>query len=329
MKCAFGLLAASLLVACDAPSDRTGGALAARSTRMIQTSPSVSLEVVDWGGRGPELVFLTGIGHTAHVFDEFAPAFTDSFHVLGITRRGYGASSGQLPASNVDTLVADITAVLDTLNVSSVVLVGHSIAGEEMTRFGEVNGTRCAGLIYLDAAYDRTVNDALFKAHPIPAAPPMRSSDSSSVATVRAYWARIIGVLLPESEIRALSRIDTSGRYMGDVTADSLGQRIFGAVRTPRWDRVQCRSLAIYSMADSTADLLPYYSELDSTGRGQADAFVNAWAPLNAASRTQFKQHPLNEVVEMRAGHYLFLQHPEEVARAMRRFLSGKRRPAA
>ena len=59
---------------------------------MTRLAPTVSLEVVDWGGRGTPLVFLAGLGSTAHVFDDFAPQFTDSFHVVGITRRGFGAS---------------------------------------------------------------------------------------------------------------------------------------------------------------------------------------------------------------------------------------------
>ena len=129
--------------------------------RMTAVSPRVTLEVLDWGGRGPALVFLAGGGNTAHVFDTFAPQLTDRFHVVGITRRGFGASSGSPPPNNLDTLVADITATLDTLGLREVVLIGHSIAGEEMTRFAELHGTRCAGLVYLDAAYDRSGIDTL------------------------------------------------------------------------------------------------------------------------------------------------------------------------
>src|SRR4051812_49978791 len=101
----------------------------APTIRMTRIARTVSLEVVDWGGHGPPLVFLAGLGGTAHGFDDFAPQFTDSFHVVGITRRGFGASSGSPPPSDLDTLVGDITAVLDTLGLRQVVLVGHSIAG--------------------------------------------------------------------------------------------------------------------------------------------------------------------------------------------------------
>jgi alpha/beta hydrolase family protein len=59
----------------------------------VDVADGVRLEVVDWGGRGRTVVFLSGIGNTAHVFDQFAPQFTDRFRVIGITRRGFGASS--------------------------------------------------------------------------------------------------------------------------------------------------------------------------------------------------------------------------------------------
>src|SRR5262245_23680285 len=94
--------------------------------RMISVSPGVSLQVLDWGGRGRPLVFLAGLGNTAHVFDDFAPQFTDRFHVLGITRRGFGASAGAEPANNLDTLVADVVAVLGPLKAGSLLLLRHS-----------------------------------------------------------------------------------------------------------------------------------------------------------------------------------------------------------
>src|SRR5262249_8614229 len=42
----------------------------------------ITLHYVDWGGSGPALLFLTGLGDSAHAFDGMAPAFTDAFHVL-------------------------------------------------------------------------------------------------------------------------------------------------------------------------------------------------------------------------------------------------------
>ena len=59
--------------------------------------PGVALHYVNWGGTGPVLVFLTGLGDSARAFDSLAPRFTDRARVLGLTRRGQGQSDA--PAS--------------------------------------------------------------------------------------------------------------------------------------------------------------------------------------------------------------------------------------
>ena len=313
----------ALAVACGPRSDADERRPPAThpGSNLTKVSPGVTLEVVDWGGRGPALVFLAGLGNTVHVFDDFAPAFTDRFHVLGITRRGFGASSGALPPTSLDTLVADIKAVLDTLNLESAVLVGHSIAGEEMTRFAELNPDRCAGLVYLDAAYDRMGLPPILAR--IPGAPVMRPRDSASRSSVRAYVRRVAGVDFPETEITANARFDSTGRYVGDVTPDSVAWRVIAAVRRPPYDRVKCRALAIYAIPESSADILPYYQELSAARRREVDALLGEFASLASASRAVFKSFPQNRTVELaRANHYVFLQRPQEVTREMRSFLA-------
>ena len=42
------------------------------TVRFVDLAPDVRLEVLDWGGTGRDVVLLTGSGHTAHVYDEFA-----------------------------------------------------------------------------------------------------------------------------------------------------------------------------------------------------------------------------------------------------------------
>jgi pimeloyl-ACP methyl ester carboxylesterase len=63
------------------------------TVQFITVDDNVKLEVLDWSGSGRPLVLLSGLGNTAHVFDEFAPKLTSDYHVYGITRRGFGASS--------------------------------------------------------------------------------------------------------------------------------------------------------------------------------------------------------------------------------------------
>src|SRR5215208_6448256 len=66
---------------------------AGHKVTFVTVEPGVELEVLDWGGTGETLVLLAGGGDTAHVYDQFAHQFTDRFHVVGITRRGFGRSS--------------------------------------------------------------------------------------------------------------------------------------------------------------------------------------------------------------------------------------------
>ena len=141
-------------------------------TMSITVDDNVKLEVLDWGGSGRSLVFLAGLGDTAHVFDEFAPKLTEKYHVYGITRRGFGASSAPIPSSanySADRLGDDVLAVIDSLKLDRPVLVGHSMAGEELSSVGSRHPDKVAGLIYLEAAYsyayyDRAQGDLLLDA---------------------------------------------------------------------------------------------------------------------------------------------------------------------
>jgi non-heme chloroperoxidase len=122
----------------------------------VTVEKDVKLEVLDWGGSGRPVVLLTGLGNTAHVFDKFAPKLTANYHVYGITRRGFGASS-KPPLDNgnyaADRLGDDVLAVIASLKIDKPVLAGHSIAGEELSSIGSRHPEKVAGLIYLDASF--------------------------------------------------------------------------------------------------------------------------------------------------------------------------------
>ncbi len=124
--------------------------------RFIEVEPGVELEVLDWGGTGRPVVLIEGLGSTAHTFESFAADLNKSFHVYGVTRRGYGASSAPMPTSSnysAERLGDDVIAVLDSLQLKSPILIGHSFGGEELSSIGSRRSERIAGLVYLDAGY--------------------------------------------------------------------------------------------------------------------------------------------------------------------------------
>src|SRR5205823_1967042 len=110
------------------------------------------LHYLDWGGRGPTIVFLPGMCHTAHVFDELAPRFIDRYHVVALTLRGHGASSAPAHPYTVDSLADDVSATLDALRARDVVLVGHSLGGHVANRAAARHPHAVTRVIYLDAA---------------------------------------------------------------------------------------------------------------------------------------------------------------------------------
>jgi pimeloyl-ACP methyl ester carboxylesterase len=140
------------------------------TAQFVTVDKDVNLEVLDWGGTGRPLVFLAGLGNTAHIFDNFAPKFTAKYHVYGITRRGFGTSSKPAPTNDnygADHLGDDVLAVIDALKLDRPTLVGHSIAGQELSSVGSRHPEKVAGLIYLDAGYgyafyDRVHGDTIF-----------------------------------------------------------------------------------------------------------------------------------------------------------------------
>lgn len=121
----------------------------------------IRLHYLDWGGGGQPLLFLTGLGGTAEDFQALAVRLTDSFHVYGLTRRGQGRSEKPATGYDTETLVADIKSFLDEKQIERVILVGYSMAGNEMTAFATEYPQRIAKLVYLDAAYDLQENAEL------------------------------------------------------------------------------------------------------------------------------------------------------------------------
>jgi non-heme chloroperoxidase len=120
---------------------------------IVTADHDVQLEVLDWGGTGRPLIFLAGLGNTAHIWDNFAPKFTDKHHVYAITRRGFGRSTHAATGYTPERLGDDILTVMAQLKIEKPVLVGHSIAGEELSSIGTRYPERVSALIYLDAAY--------------------------------------------------------------------------------------------------------------------------------------------------------------------------------
>src|SRR5262245_42050220 len=80
----------------------------------------IKLQYVDWGGQGDVLLFLPGLGASAHSFDSFAPKFVNDFHVLGLTRRGQALSDKPPSGYDTPTLAEEVKGFLDVMGINRV-----------------------------------------------------------------------------------------------------------------------------------------------------------------------------------------------------------------
>ena len=180
------------------------------TVQFVTVEDGVQLETLDWGGTGRNIVLLAGSGNTAHVFDDFAPKLSLSGHVYGMTRRGFGDSSRAESGYDDQRLADDVLRALDARHILKPVLVGHSMAGSEMTTLGSQHSERLAGLVYLDAGDDPgdypgdPAYRALFEKLPASVTRPARASmdDRKSFQVYRSWQTRTMRFAFPEAELR-------------------------------------------------------------------------------------------------------------------------------
>lgn len=186
----------------------------------VTVESGVQLEVLDWGGTGPDLVLLAGLGDNVHIFDEFAYQFTDKFHVIGITRRGYGQSSKPETGYDLDSRVRDDIAVLDKLNIREAIFVGHSIAATELYKLGADYPTRVRKLVNIDGS-DLAVGG--WSSLPQPPGPPdLTDADVVSVHRYAAADVRDNGYRKPLAAILNSIKTDASGKVVApDASPDN------------------------------------------------------------------------------------------------------------
>jgi non-heme chloroperoxidase len=292
--------------------------------RMVTVAPNVSLEVIDWGGDGPPLVFLSGLGNTAHVFDTFAPKFLPEYHVLGITRRGFGVSSSPAPDEvnyRADQLGDDVLAVIDSLGLKKPVLVGHSIAGEELSSIGSRDPKIIAGLIYLDAGYPFALYSADAGDTRLDALEVQKQLSAYLAASFGADRRRIIADL--QTQLPRLQKgLETDQKhdalYPDGPSPKPPDAQVRQAILNgeKKYNELEVPILAIFANPHNPANYFPHVSQenlaaLDALDQARTAAQAKAFEKLKSAQ----------VVVLPNADHYVFLSNKDDVESAMKRFL--------
>jgi non-heme chloroperoxidase len=292
----------------------------------------IRLHYLDWGGNGPILLFLAGMGCNAHIFDSFAPRFTDQFHVLALTRRGHGESDHPETGYDIDTLTEDIRSFLDTLKIDRAILAGHSMAGVEMSHFAAIHPEHVHKLVYLDAAFYR--NSPEFKT--MQEKNPLReiqipglnddhySAQDYFTSLRRAYpsLAVIWGSVIEEQGLHEIT-IHPDGKMV-----DRMSEAIENALNAtlsryePEDAKIQAPTLSFVAFPDAASFISQEY--MTEVQQAQVVEFFettrHAWLQQ---SMEQFRRNvPHAKIMELPHGHhYCFIKDEELVFHEMRKFL--------
>lgn len=122
-----------------------------RATHFL-TRDGVRLEVQAWG-EGPPMVFLSSWALGGDMWTGQRIHFADlGYRCITFDRRGHGRSERPAKGYGLDQLADDVAALMDHLDLRSVVLVGHSMGGAEAIRYlGRHGAARVDRLVLLAA----------------------------------------------------------------------------------------------------------------------------------------------------------------------------------
>jgi non-heme chloroperoxidase len=305
---------------------------APHEAQSITVDAGVQLEVLDFGGSGSPMLLLPGLGATAHSFDELAPLLAQKHRVVAMTRRGTGYSSKPDFGFDTPRLAQDVLEVMNAMGLEKVVLVGHSIAGDELTWLGGHHPQRFDGLVYLDAAYDRSGDPKSSAAvrlrelggllPPEPPIPPQALRNFDAMTRLLIERGR---VRLPEGELIAFHRMNDP--YLAGVPSiDARTQQaISAAIQAPDYGALKIRALAIYAIEDPDKPLPPWYDGNDKELLANLAERTRLSDAYKRKSIELFERAvEKGQVLKMQnATHYIFQSNQREVLEAIEKFVGG------
>ena len=116
-------------------------------TVKVGTENSADIEVYyEDHGAGQPVVLIHGYPLSGRGWDKQVPALLAAgYRVITYDRRGFGQSSQPTAGYDYDTFAADLSALLEHLDLRDAVLVGHSMGTGEVTRYlGRYGSARVA-----------------------------------------------------------------------------------------------------------------------------------------------------------------------------------------
>lgn len=236
-------------------------------------------------GAGYPLVLAHGVGGNHAIWYQQLPAFTQDYRVITFDHRGFG-NSVDTARHGRSEFVADLTALLDHLDIEQAAFIGQSMGGGTCLGFAAAQPERVGALLMCDSLHGFVESDAI-----------KRIMDESRAAT---------------AELSQLERV------LGDATRLHKPTQAALYTQLNSFNCVNRRNLA-----GAFAPLVRP-DALAATGIpmlflvGQADLLFPA-----RAVRQMHKEVAGSEFVEIQgSGHSVFFEDPESFNAAVLTFLA-------
>jgi len=295
--------------------------------RFVVVEPSVRLEVLDWGGTGRPLVFVSCY-LTGHAYDDIAPKLTDRFRVYGFTRRGFGASDRPEGGYTLQRSADDLLAVLDALQMQKPILAANSCGGWTVTLLAVQHPGRLGGLAYLEAADDPmlTLDDYDFPAVDLAKLPKRIERpplDYSSFDAYRRTQKVRSGVAFPEAELRHGFGVKPDGSLGPELMSRTIRQAVTSGSRSkPDFARVRVPVLAVFQTPEPFDEVVKEYV-IENDEQREALRLRHQVGRIMA---TRWEKDlraavPSAKIVELPgASLYMFLSNEADIIRELRAF---------
>jgi pimeloyl-ACP methyl ester carboxylesterase len=255
------------------------------------------LRIVDSGRAGDTpVVFVHGFGASLYSWRKTLPPLAAAgYRVIAFDNRGFGFSDKPAHGYGNAAYARLVVALLDSLGISSAVLVGHSMGGAIAAEVALAHPDRVRGLVLIDAAGYGVRWPGVLKA--------ARSRVVGAIATqFRSRWitGRILRSTYADPSKVTAADVD---QYYAPVPEPEYGRALRGVLREFRFDTLVGRLGVL-----QTPTLVVW---------GDADR----WIPLRDGSRLASELPRGAFVVVARTGHAAAEESPDEVNRLLIDFL--------
>ncbi|EME24134.1 alpha/beta fold hydrolase [Rhodococcus triatomae] len=272
-----------------------------------ENSTSIDLYYEDHGS-GQAVVLIHGYPLDGSSWEKQSRALLDAgYRVITYDRRGFGQSSKVTTGYDYDTFAADLNAVLTTLDLTDVILVGFSMGTGELARYvGKYGHERVAKLAFL-----ASLEPFLVQRDDNPTGVPQDVFDGIEAAAKADRFAWFTQFY------KDFYNLD-----------DNLGTRISEEAVTASWNTAtRSAPVAAYAVVPTwIEDFRQDVAAVRDSGKpalilhGTADNIL----PIDSTGRPFHEALPAAEYVEVEgAPHGLLWTHADEVTDALLTFVRG------